>query len=55
MEPEVKAAQYQIKELEELRRIFPPFFKNLNIGSAVSGYVNGVESPIRLRGSNGKI
>ncbi|KAL9123636.1 MAG: hypothetical protein Q9217_006950 [Psora testacea] len=37
MEPEVKAAKYQIRDLEELRGIFQQFFKKLNTGSAISG------------------
>ncbi|KAL8783968.1 MAG: hypothetical protein Q9195_009233 [Heterodermia aff. obscurata] len=34
--PDVKAAQYQIKDLEELRGIFPQFFKTSNTGSAIT-------------------
>ncbi|KAI4123376.1 MAG: hypothetical protein LQ338_005292 [Usnochroma carphineum] len=55
MEPEVKAAQYQIKELEELRRIFPRFFKDRNTGSAISGSACGVEWPIHLPSPYGKV
>ncbi|KAL8994463.1 MAG: hypothetical protein Q9169_005572 [Polycauliona sp. 2 TL-2023] len=34
-EPEVQAAQHQVKDLEELRGIFPQFFKNRHVGNAI--------------------
>ncbi|KAL8812288.1 MAG: hypothetical protein Q9223_001157 [Gallowayella weberi] len=37
MEPETKAAKHQIRDLEELRGIFPQFFKNLNASGAIPG------------------
>ena len=40
--PEVKAAQYQIKELEELRRTFPWLFKGSSTRSDVPKSVNGL-------------
>ena len=36
MEPDTKAAKYQIRDLEELREIFPQFFKSLNTSNAKS-------------------
>lgn len=35
--PDVKAAKYQIRDLEELRGIFPQFFKSHSTGSALFG------------------
>ncbi|KAL8840678.1 MAG: hypothetical protein Q9176_003791 [Flavoplaca citrina] len=48
-EPEVKAAQYQIKELEELRRTFPWLFKGSSTQSDVPKSVNG----LGVGGANG--
>ena len=34
--PDAKAAQYQIRDLEELRGVFPQFFKDFSAGSAIA-------------------